>query len=87
MKRAMRSAYTASASRWSACAAPGTRTSSFSAAGVPSAALGLGVDLSRRSRAPLSVFLRCTAFGQAPVNDGVVLHLAAQLGVAIHFDR
>lgn len=54
---------------------------------APSAALGLGVDLSRRSRAPLSVFLRCTAFGQAPVNDGVVLHLAAQLGVAIHFDR
>jgi hypothetical protein len=54
---------------------------------APSAAVSLGYDLSRRTAAPVSVFARLTAFGQAPVNDRAVLHLAAQLGVAIHFDR
>lgn len=54
---------------------------------APSAALGFGVDLSHATGAPVSLFARLDAFGQVPVNDGAVLHLATQVGVAIHFDR
>lgn len=54
---------------------------------MPTASAGLGFDWSRRGAAPVAVFLRTVAFGQLPVNDRLVPHVAAQLGLSWHFDR
>ncbi|MFO0651271.1 MAG: hypothetical protein U0326_33915 [Polyangiales bacterium] len=54
---------------------------------APGGALTMGWDFSRRAKAPLSVFARISCWEQLPVNDVAALHIAGQLGVAIHFDR
>lgn len=49
---------------------------------APSGTGGIGYDLSRRGRSPLELFLRVTGFGQYPVNETWVPHVALQLGLA-----
>jgi hypothetical protein len=50
---------------------------------MPTASLGVGLDLAQKQGPPLTAFVRLTGFGQYPFNERMLPHAAVQVGVRL----